>query len=125
MPDRAARLRFQSRKFARADAPTAARYSAEFRVEVVQHTRERVRDGVSVSRIARDLGLRPKTLGLWLRQTPASRFRAVRVEPDARPRPVGDVPAAPTAAPVVVIAGGVRIEGLDLDGVVRLVRSLA
>ena len=122
MPDAAARLRSQSRRFARPDAPTAARYSAEFRVEVVQHARDRVRDGVAVSRIARDLGLRAKTLALWLRQAPASRLRAVRVERDEQHEPVAVVADRRI---VVVTPSGVRVEGLDLDGAIHVMRALA
>ena len=120
MLDSARRLRSQVRQFENRRNPTGTRYSAAFRTEVVSHARARVREGVAVTRIARDLGLRPKTLTLWLRRAPVSKLRAVRVERDPRPATV-----MPEIRPVVVIPGGLRIEGLDLDGVVRLVRSLA
>lgn len=120
MLDSARRLRLQARRFENRRKPTGTRYSAAFRAEVVTLARGRIADDVAVARIARDLGLRPKTLTLWLRQTPVSKLRAVRVESDPRPATV-----VPEIRPVVVIPGGLRIEGLDLESVAKLVRSLA
>jgi transposase-like protein len=120
MPDPTRRLRSQVRRFENRRKPTGTRYSAAFRDEVVTLARGRIAEGVAVARIARDLGLPPKTLTLWLHRTPVPKLRSVRVERDPRPAPV-----VPEIRPVVVIPGGLRIEGLDLDSVARLVRSLA
>jgi len=92
MLDSAVRLRTQARQFTNRRKPTATRYSAAFRTEVVSVARARIAEGVAVARIARDP--RPALSG--------SEFR-----------------------PVVVTPSGIRIEGLDLDGLVRVVRSLA
>ena len=59
MLDSARRLRSQARRFENRRQPTGTRYSPAFRAEVVVHAHARVRTGVAVSRIARDLGLRP------------------------------------------------------------------
>ncbi len=120
MPDPTRRLRLQARQFENRRKPTGTRYSAAFRAEVVALARDRVAEGVAVTRIARALGLRAKTLTLWLRRTPVPRLRAVRIERDPRPAAV-----MPETRPVVVTPSGVRIEGLDVDGLVRLMRSLA
>ena len=125
MLDSARRLRSQARRFENRRRPTGTRYSPAFRAEVVRHARAQVREGVAVSRIARSLGLRPKTLTLWMRDMPASKLRVVRVERDARALPsAAAVPAAEQCL-VVVTPRGVRVEGLDLDGIVHLMRSLA
>ena len=125
MLDSARRLRSQARRFENRRQPTGTRYSAAFRAEVVIHARGQVRAGVAVSRIARDLGLRPKTLTLWIRDTRVSKLRAVRVERAPRPVPAAASVAAAEQRLVVVTPSGVRVEGLDLDGVVHLMRSLA
>jgi transposase-like protein len=124
MLDSAVRLRSQARQFTNRRKPTGTRYSAAFRVEVVSIAGARVATGVPVARIARELGLRTQTLALWLRRERVPKLRAVRVEHDphvAAPLAL----AASEIRPVVVTPSGVRIEGLDLDGLVRLVRSLA
>lgn len=120
MLDSAVRLRSQARQFTNRRKPTGTRFSAAFRAEVVAYARSQVRAGVAVSRIARDVGLRPKTLTLWMRRLPASTLRAVRVERDPRPAPL-----VSETRPVVVTSGGLRIEGLDVEGIVRLMRLLA
>ena len=125
MLDSARRLRSQARSFENRGKPTGTRYSPAFRAEVVRHAHAQVREGVAVSRIARGLGLRPKTLTLWMRDMPASKLRAVRVERDARPLPSAAAVAAAEHRLVVVAPSGVRVEGLDLDGVAHLMRSLA
>ena len=124
MLDPAVRLRLQARQFTNRRKPTGTRYSAAFREEAVSVARARVVEGVPVARIARELGLRTPTLSLWLRRERLPKLRAVRVERD----PHSAAPVAlvtPEIRAVVVTPSGVRIEGLDLDGVVRVVRSLA
>ena len=50
---------------------------------------------------------------------------AVRVEHDPRPGPMPAAEAIPERRAVIVTPSGVRVEGLDLDGIVQLMRSLA
>ena len=125
MLDSARRLRSQARRFENRRKPTGTRYSPAFRAEVVLHARSQVRAGVAVARIARALGLRPRTITLWMRHLPVSRLRSVRVERDPRMVPSPAVAVTTERRPVVVTSSGVRVEGLDLDGIVQLVRSLA
>ena len=124
MLDPTHRLRVQARRFENHRKPTATRYTEAFRAEVVAHARSKMVAGVAVCRIARDLRLRPQTLGLWLRAEPSPpKLRPVCVDRD--PRPVPTPMLGPIEVrPVVVTPAGVRVEGLDLDGVVRLVRAL-
>ena len=124
MSDPSRRLRSQVRRFENRRRPTATRYTDAFRAEVVPFARRRISEGTPVSRVAHDLGLRPRTLILWLGASPASKLRPVRVVHE--PRSDSEVMSVSTDhRPVVVTAAGVRVEGLDLDGVVRLLRSLA
>jgi transposase-like protein len=125
MLDSARRLRVQARQFENRRKPTGTRYSPTFRAEVVTHAHAEVREGVAVARIARNLGLRPKTLTLWMRRMPASKLRAVSVEPDPRPGPMPAAVAISERRAVIVTPGGVRVEGLDLDEIVQLMRALA
>ena len=128
MLDSARRLRLQARSFENRGKPTGTRYSPAFRAAVVRHAHAQVREGVAVSRIARSLGLRPKTLTLWMRDMPASKLRTVRVVPGERDtRALPSASAVPIAEQrlVVVTPRGVRVEGLDLDGVVQVLRLLA
>ena len=124
MLDSAVRLRSQARQFTNRRKPTATRYSAAFRTEVVSVARVRVADGVAVARIAREVGLRTQTLSLWLRGTPTAKLRAVRVERDPDSA-IAVAVATSEIRPVVVTPSGVRIEGLDFESLVRVVRSLA
>jgi len=125
MLDSARRLRSQARQFENRRKPTGTRYSPAFRAEVAAHAHVEVREGVAVARIAHDLGLRPKTLTLWMRRMPASKLRSVSVEHDSQPVRMPAAVATPERRPVVVTPSGVRVEGLDLDGIVHLMRSLA
>ena len=124
MPDSSRRLRTQARRFENRRKPTATRYTDAFRAEVLPFAHKRISEGIPVSRIAGDLGLRPRTLILWLRASPAPKLRPVRVAREPRPMPESKS-ASSDSRLVVVTAAGVRVEGLDVDGVVRLLRSLA
>ena len=112
-------LRARSRRFENREHPTATRYSAAFREEAVALARERRALGVPVSRIAAELGLRSQTLTLWLRAAPKRHLRRVSLAPE-----VAEIAPATMPSTVVVSVGGVKVEGLDFESVVRLVRAL-
>jgi transposase-like protein len=116
MPDPTARLRRQARQFLNTTSPTATRYSASFRREAIDHARIRIAEGVSVARIAREIGLRPRALQVWLRSKPRPTLRRVRV---------ADPPPPPDPSVAVVTPAGVRVEGLDLESAARLLRLLS
>lgn len=113
-------LRARARRFENREHPTATRFPAGFREEVVTLARGRRAVGVPVARIAAELGIRTQTLALWLRSTPKRRMRRVKVAPEA---PASATNLAPSLLAVTV--GAVRIEGLDLESVVRLVHALS
>lgn len=113
-------LRARARRFENREHPTATRFPVEFRDEVVALARERRALGVPVARIAAELGVRTRTLGLWLRTAPKRHLRRVKLAAEA---PAIATHVAPSKLAVSV--GAVRVEGLDLESVVRLVRALA
>ena len=113
-------LRARARRIENREHPTATRYSAAFREEAVALALERRAQGLAVSRIAAELGLRGQTLTLWLRSAPKRQLRRVRLAPE-----VPATPAESVACGIVVSVGAVKIEGLDLESAVRLVRALA
>lgn len=114
------RLRSQVARFTHGRPPTAVRYPAAFRVEVLALAGRRRAQGVGVARIARELGLSPQTLALWLRPRRPRLLRAVDVTPDPAPALARAVPG-----PVLITPQGVRIEGLDLPALVTLLRALS
>ncbi len=85
----------------------------------MEYLRQRQREGAAVSTVARELGVKRHTLLAWAAapagvvSTPG--FVPVRVVADgARPSTI-----------VVHGPGGLRIEGLDVAGVIALLRGLA
>jgi IS66 Orf2 like protein len=78
--------------------------------------RTRLRQGHSVNRIARELGISEPTLAGWLRTRGPSILRPVAVAPGP----------APTRTPgfVLIAAPGVRVEGLDRDTLIAVLRAL-
>ena len=97
---------------------TGTRDPAKLREEVLAHAIELVRCGESVKSIAAHLGVRPQLLAYWKKRS--SRMRRVEIQQAAEP---GDAFAKPEL--VVVTSGGVRVEGLELRGVVELLRALS
>jgi hypothetical protein len=114
----ARRLRGEAKRSANREVPTASRYSAEFREEVSKIARSRRALGVPVVRIAEELGVKSRTLALWLRSAPKRRLRRVEVAPV--------IEAAPSSASrFSVSVGAMRIEGLELEAIARLARLLS
>ncbi len=120
MDDPIRRLRTDARQLAHGKVPTAVRYPAAFRAAALALARPRLERGVSIARVARDLGLPTQSLGRWSRRPP---------RPSAAPlRPVAVVPApASTPRPtglVLLTPRGHRVEGLDRDGLIAVLRAL-
>ena len=89
-------------------------YPEEARGVAVAYARSREREGASVHRTARELGLPMTTLQLWMRASiPA--FQRVTVE----------APPTREARLVVRTPSGLIVEGLDVAGVVELSRALS
>lgn len=82
----------------------------------MRYARMRQRQGTVRRTIAAELGLNLRTLSNWL--DGRGRFRAVEVIDDREA--VSTASSPPATRLVVVTPRGLRIEGLDLDGVVAL-----
>lgn len=100
------------------------RYPRALLEKMLSYTVARRRQGATLLAVGGELGMNWKTLARWLGERKAARFERVEV--------VAPAPATPTPTPVamaafpIVVHGprGVRIEGLDIDGVAALVRRL-
>jgi transposase-like protein len=120
MDDRIRRLRTEAHQLVRGKVPRAIRYPAAFRATAVALARPRLGRGVAVARVARDLGLPTQCLGRWLRAQPAAApLRRVAVAPEREA-----APALP-ARLVLLTPQGHRVEGLDRDGLIAVLRALA
>src|ERR671927_407919 len=80
----ARRLRATIGRLQQGQARTAIRYPANIRQQVTTMARRRQRQGADVNAIAREVGVAPWTLALWLRR-PVARVRAVDIVPDTVP----------------------------------------
>lgn len=89
------------------------RCPARLRAEIVEFTQARRREGVSVMKVARELGMSESGLSRWL-QKGRARLRPVRVieEPSGR----GHL--------VLVTPGGYRLEGLSASCAADVLRRL-
>jgi transposase-like protein len=96
--------------------PRTIRYPKALRERVVALALRRRARGARIAVIARDLGLAPWTLNLWLRKRSAPVLRAVEIVPAA------SAPAPTT--PVLMTPRGLRVEGAPLDVLVTLLRAL-
>ena len=96
---------------------TAIRYSPALRGEAVAFAQRS--SGIPVAAIARELGLRPRVLRLWL-QEPRTKPRLRRVAFEAAPTASAPSPGPP----VLVTPNGFRVEGLDVTSLVTLLRGL-
>ena len=94
---------------------TAVRYTPALRRRAVAIARKRGEVGVAVAAVARELGVRPRALRLWL-QTPA--------RPRLRRVAIATAPVADLDRPVLITPQGFRVEGLGAAGLVALLRAL-
>jgi transposase-like protein len=95
---------------------TAVRYTPALRRRAVVIARKRQDAGVAIAAVARELGVRPRALRLWL-QTPARpRLRRVAIAP---------APVVAVDRPVLITPQGIRVEGLGAASLVALLRALA
>ena len=92
---------------------TAIRYTPALRRRAMVIARKRQDAGVAVSAVARELGVRPQALRLWL-QTPAR----------PRLRRVAIATVAAVDRPVLITPQGFRVEGLDAATLVAVLRAL-
>jgi hypothetical protein len=117
-----------------AEAPRNRRqriYDDALKAELLSYARGRVAQGLAVAPVAREIGLSLHTLYGWLTapaampasKQPVRRAAALRpvqvVEPVKAPRAERDSRA------VIVLATGIRIEGVRLGDIARLVKELS
>ena len=115
MDDRIEQLRSRLRPLTRGKAPTSIRYPPAIRAEILGLAQQAQAAGISRGRLAADLGLPRWTITRWQRRAPRRSLRRIAIAPE---------PAAsgPPARPglVLVTSQGWRIEGLDLDTLLRV-----
>lgn len=100
--------------------PPRSRFSSGLRERLLAVVAEEQSRGRSIQEIAENLGLRLKTLKDWLRdagRTESPVLRRVVLAPEERC-------ILPTRT-LVVSMGNLRVEGLDLEGLVHLLQALA
>jgi transposase-like protein len=119
MDDRLRRLRAEAQQLARGKVPRAVRYPAAFRAAAVALAGPRLKRGGSIARVARDLGLPIQSLGRWMRPPTPAALRPVAITPEQEAAP------SPAAGLVLLTAQGHRVEGLDRDGLIAVLRALA
>jgi hypothetical protein len=112
-------LRSTVRRLARGKHPNAVRYPASVRGAIVALARTRLGQGQSLARVARGVGVSFPTLASWLGGPAQPALRPVTIVPAAPP------PAKPASSLVLVTPHGVRVEGLDGDTLVAVLRALA
>ena len=95
-----------------------AGYPAAVRAALVALAPRRQAAGEALRGVAADLGVSHEALRRWMKHG-TSTFRSVAL------RPGRAVTEAPGGQAVFFLPGGVRVEGLDVDGVAELVRRLS
>jgi hypothetical protein len=118
MNDAIRQLRSEARRLTHGEVPKAIRYPTAFRAAVAALTRTQLDQGASMNRVAGALGLPARSLLRWLEQSAPPVLRPVTVRPEPAP------PAPPAAGPVLVTPQGVRVEGLDRDTLIAVLRRL-
>ena len=116
MNDAIRQLRSEARQLTRGKVPKAIRYPIAFRAAVAALTRTQLDQGASMDRVAGALGLPARSLTRWLQQRAPPLLRPVTLRPDL------GVPL--TAGPVLLTPQGVRVEGLDRDTLIAVLRML-
>jgi hypothetical protein len=108
-------VRSAVRQLARGKHPNAVRYPDAIRDAIVTLARTRLGQGQSVAQIAQAVGISLPTLGAWL----------ARPRPGLRPVAVVSGPEPGRRAGVVLVTPqGFRVEGLDGDALVAVLRAL-
>ncbi|MEM7156256.1 MAG: hypothetical protein AAF799_25610 [Myxococcota bacterium] len=116
---------------ARPDARGRRRYGEELRRAVIEYAVRREESGDSQSEVARDLRLTQRTLWGWLRCRREAIVKPVELVEEAPDvEEAVDVEEAPSAelepqTRVLILPSGAVIEGLSLDDVLALARTLS
>jgi hypothetical protein len=114
------RLRSEAQQLARGKAPRAIRYPARFRTTAVRIARAHVDQGRALADLADEVGVATPTLKHWLERPASLRLRRVVTIEHAVGRGERDRPR-----PVLTTPQGVRVEGLDAEALIAVLRALA
>jgi transposase-like protein len=119
MDDRIRTVQKRIRAVQREHPRGQTRYPPDLRAEIMTVVRAGRAAGRSIRRLARILGVSAPTLTTWLRAPSQGALRQVTVAPETIPA------LAPPGRTVLVTPHGVRVEGLDVAGVITVLRALA
>lgn len=119
MDEQVRQLRAKVRRVQQGRPRTAVRYPITIRRSVTALARRRQAEGADVTATAREVGIAPWTLALWLRRPRGAVMRTVDVVPDA-----AGATASAGSGPVVITPQGLRVEGLDRESLVAVLRAL-
>jgi transposase-like protein len=111
-------LRAEARRLAHGKPASQVRYPDEFRRAAVRLAGLGQQHGRSVARLARAIGVSEPTLTKWLRPPAGAGLRPVTVL--AAPPTEG----AAVSSAVVITRQGLRVEGLDRDTLIAILRAL-
>jgi transposase len=127
--EKAAKLKAELER--RAQEGKRGRFSEAMKAEVLEYWRQCKQGGATQETVARELGLSPWTLSRWSVKARRSKGRPVQKEkPEAAEAPafhaVKVKPVAQGPGRGVVLHGpsGVRVEGLSISEVVRVLKEL-
>ena len=108
-----------------------APYPERCRRLAVDYADERLDHGASLLSVAQTLGVSHQSLSVW-RDRYSDELRPVRVttppeaepELEVEPEPEPEVPAGERTRPVLVLPSGARVEGLDVDDVITVLKAV-
>jgi transposase-like protein len=112
------RLRAEAQRLAQGRALRQVRYPDTFRRAAVALVRRHLRQGRSMARLVRELGVSEPTLTKWLRPRAQRRLRPVALTPERTPAP------DPIARPMLITPTGVRVVDLDRDTLLAVLQVL-
>ena len=119
MDDRARRFRTAALRYLRGKTGRGVRYPEDLQQEAVSYAKARRQRGDSLLAISRDLGVPYVTLSRWFQRAHDPEFRRVEIVPSG-PSAMGSA-----AGVTITTPSGIRIEGLDLESLIALLRRLA
>ena len=118
MKDAIHQLRAEARRLAQGKHPSQVRYPDAFRRAAVRLGRRSQQHGRSVAGLAQAIGVSEPTLTKWLRPLAGAGLRPVTVV--AAP----PLDGAASSRAVLITGHGVRVEGLDRDTLIAVLRAL-
>ncbi len=112
------RLRAEAQRLAQGKPSRQVRYPTTFRRAAVALVRRHRRQGRSMARLVRELGVSEPTLTKWLHPTARPTLRPVTVTPAPTVEPRSG------ARPMLITPTGVRVVDLDRDTLVAVLQAL-